>query len=182
MTISPKVDPVRTPNPQRLHPAMRDHDDHARPSRPVIAHIDPERRCSSWRQAFPRAEIAVPARLLTVPHAADWVRGHGAYVEVCSDADLNLTLLNGVSFGRLIFQNDNAASRTVWHAIDLGVGRFVVSADRQTLSAMARRPQRVLVDITDEPADDLVELSHLNLAIETAGPPTGKPAGVGRGD
>ena len=58
-----------------------------------------------------------------------------------------------------MFQNDNAASRTVWHAIGLGVGRFVVSADRQimTWSAMARRPQRVLVDITDEPADDLVE-------------------------
>ena len=76
MTISPTVDPVRTPNPQRLHPAMQDHDDHARPSRPVIADIDPERRCSCWRQAFPRAEIAVPARLLTAPHAADWVARH----------------------------------------------------------------------------------------------------------
>ena len=91
-----------------------------------------------------------------------------------------------------------------------------------TWSAMARRPQRVLVDITDEPADDLVEavltreqLDFLGVrrqlsaaddaenvaraigqlgpspgdavppepgGIETAGPPTGKPAGGGRGD
>jgi hypothetical protein len=123
-----------------------------------IDYIDMVRRCSAWEDAAPHAELVCPARLLTSAAVAKWVREHRASVAVGTEQELALAIAAGIHPGRVVFHCDSAVTRTVWHAVGLSVGRFVVNAEGQilTVSACAPHRQRVLVDVTDEPACDLL--------------------------
>jgi diaminopimelate decarboxylase len=116
------------------------------------------RRCSRWRKAFSDAEVAYSATVLRIPGAPQWVRGHRRGVDARGDEELALTVAAGIRPGHVVLHCEDAAPGTVRHAVALGVGQFVVGSDEQiaTLAACARRPQPTLVDVTAEPADELI--------------------------
>ena len=128
-------------------------------------------RCSYWRNTLAGVEVAFPARLLKASHAAKWVHGNRPYIDVRSAEELELMLASGVPPILVIFDTEGAVTRTVWHAIGLGVGQLVVNDERQvkTLSAIAQRPRRVLVDITDERAEELLAKVDAYLDPSTIG-------------
>ena len=115
------------------------------------------RRCAEWRKVFSGAEVAYPADALTYPPAAAWIRRHGLSVEACSAEGLSLTVSAGIRPARVVFRCAGAANSTISDGIGLGFGQFIVAShhDVAMLGACAQRPQRVLVDVTTEPVDDL---------------------------
>ena len=124
--------------------------------------IDWASRCAAWQDALPRAEIVFPAPVLAISAAAKWVRtkvrDREAFVGVRNEQELALAIAACIPPARVVFHSDNAVTRTIWHAVGLGVGRFVVSTERQllTISACAPQPQCVLVDIATGPVGGLL--------------------------
>ena len=128
-------------------------------------------RCSYWRDTLPGFQIGFPARLLRAQHAAEWVRGNDAYIDVSSAEELELMRSSGIPPVLVTVDTEGAATRTLWHAIGLGVGRLVVSHEREIriLSAMVQRPRRVLVDISDEYGEDLLGQVQAHLGLDIIG-------------
>ena len=129
----------------------------------------PVRGWVDWQNAMQQAEIVFPARLLAVPAAAQWIRDQRCCVDVGNDGEIDLALTAGIHPVRMVLQSEYAVMRTIWHAVGLGVGRFVVSTPRQAtaLLACARGPQRVLVDVTSGSPDELFAevLAHHQLQL-----------------
>ena len=117
------------------------------------------RCCSRWQESFPEAEIVYPVRLLRSPGAAQWLRGQGAGLSARSDDDLGHIIAAGVAPRRAVLHCDDLPTRTIWHAVGLGVGQYIIGSHEQmaTLSACAERPQSVVLDITDRPDDATVK-------------------------
>ena len=115
------------------------------------------RRCAQWRKVFSGTEVAYPADALRYPPVAAWIRRRGLSIEACSADGLSLTLSAGVRPARVVFRCAGAATGAISHAMSLGCGQFVVASqhDVATVGASAQRPQRVLVDVTTGPVDDL---------------------------
>jgi hypothetical protein len=120
--------------------------------------------------------------VLAVSSAAKWVRtrvrDRKAFVGVRNEQGLALAIAACIPPARVVFHCDNAVTRTIWHAVGLGVGRFVVSTERQllTISACAPQPQCVLVDIATGPvggllaavvADERLELTGLHCQLDS---------------
>ena len=127
------------------------------------------RCCSQWQKSFPDAEIVYPVRVLRTPGAAQWLRGHGLGLSANCDDDLARVITAGVAPRRVVLHCDDLPARTMWHAVGLGVGQYIVGSREQmsTLSACAERPQCVVLDVTDEPDDAMVEamLDQPNLEV-----------------
>jgi diaminopimelate decarboxylase len=145
---------------------------------------DLARRCDAWQNALPRAEIVYPARVLTSAATAKWVRNQirdrNARVGVRDERELALAIAAGIRPAQVVCHGENAAPRTFWHAVGLGVGLFVVNAERQllTISACAPEPQSVLVDVAAAQVDGLIaaviaterlELSGLHCQLHNVG-------------
>jgi hypothetical protein len=116
------------------------------------------RRCALWCSAFRGSEITVPARLLTLPAAAPWLRRHRVSVETSSTDELALAL--AIPPARVMFDGEGASARRLRHAVSLGAGTFVVSTEGEimTLSATVARRQRVLLDVTDARCEYLIDV------------------------
>jgi len=129
------------------------------------------RWCSYWRDTLPGFQIGFPARLLRAQRTAEWVRGNHAYLDVSSAEELELMLSSGIPPVLVTVDTEGAATRTLWHAIGLGVGQLVVSHEREIriLSAMVQRPRRVLVDISDEYGEDLLGQVQAHLGLDIIG-------------
>jgi diaminopimelate decarboxylase len=129
------------------------------------------RSCSLWSKSFPEAEVVYPVRILRTPGTAQWLRGHGLGLTVNSDNDLTAVIRAGVSPRRVVLHCDDLSARTIWHAVGLGVGQFIVGSREQisTLSACAERLQCVVLDVTDQPGDDDIEAMLGQPNIEVTG-------------
>jgi diaminopimelate decarboxylase len=132
--------------------------------RPIVQPLDPRldvtvalRRCATYRKALRAGAISYPAGILWMEPVADWVKRHGASVDVTSADELELTVAEGISPPRLVMHCADATARPIRLAVNAGVGRFLVHSDRQIalLASCAQRPQRLLVDVTARPADVL---------------------------
>jgi diaminopimelate decarboxylase len=128
-------------------------------------------RCCAWQDALPHTEVVFPAGILPVAATAKWARAQRACVGVRTEHELALTISAGIHPGRAVFFCDHAVTRTVWHAVGLGVGRFVVGATDQlmTVSACAPVPQRVLLDITAGPVGELLAAARAEERLELIG-------------
>jgi Pyridoxal-dependent decarboxylase, pyridoxal binding domain len=147
----------------------------------IVDHVVGVRRCSEWQHALPDAEIVFPARLLAVATTAQWVKDkadRGLCVGVRGDQDLDLAVSAGVPAARMVFHCAGAATGTVWNAVAVGVGRFIVGTERQMMLVSACAPEResVLVDVTGRRqagdlltavlADEGLELIGLHLGLD----------------
>lgn len=128
----------------------------------IVDHVVAVRRCSEWQHVLPDAEIAFPARLLAVATTAQWVKDRadkGLCVGVRGDQDLDHALSAAVPPARMVFHCERAPTGTVWNAVGVGVGRFIVGTERQMMLVSACAPERqsVLIDVTGRrQADDLL--------------------------
>jgi diaminopimelate decarboxylase len=111
------------------------------------------RRCAQYRKAFRCAAVSYPADILGLQAPADWIRRHGVAVDVVDTDGFARALTAGILPQRIIMHRPATAGTA-----EAGAGRFVVDSRQQVdgLATTARQRRRVLVDITDQDADDLV--------------------------
>lgn len=132
---------------------------------PIAHPLDPRldvtvalRRCATYRKALRAGAISYPAGILWMEPVSNWVNRHGVSVDVASTEELELAVAQGISPPRLVMHCTDATARPIRLAVNAGVGRFVVQSGQQIalLASCARRPQRLLVDVTAQSADTLV--------------------------
>ena len=144
MTIPESIRIVRVRNASAddSMPAADDHPDGGQSD--VIA------RCSQWHSAFRNANICYPATLLALPAAANWVHDRGCEVDARSPQGISFALSAGITPARVILHCTGATGRTLYDALSLGVGQFIVDSENGAtmLGACAQRSQQVLVDVT----------------------------------
>ncbi len=101
----------------------------------------------SVRRILPMSGCALPAVALRDPGVAAWVRTHGLAVTVCGDDDLDLVQRSGIRPIHVVLRC-GPVTGTIRRATELGVVRFVVSADRQVavLAGCSRPPTFVYLD------------------------------------
>jgi diaminopimelate decarboxylase len=107
-------------------------------------------RCSQWHRAFRNADICYPATLLALPAAANWVYDRGCEVDARSPQGISFALSAGIAPVRVILHCTGATGRTLYDALSLGVGQFIVDSENAAamLGACAHQTQHVLVDVT----------------------------------
>jgi diaminopimelate decarboxylase len=112
-------------------------------------------RCNRWRKAFRDGDVSYPATLLALPIAANWIRDEGCEVDARSPQGISFAMSARIAPRRMIFHCSGATGRTIYEAIALGVGQFIVDSERAAamLGACADRPTRVLVDVTSGAPD-----------------------------
>ncbi|KAA0080530.1 hypothetical protein CIW52_23190 [Mycolicibacterium sp. P9-64] len=115
------------------------------------------RRCATYRKALRAGAISYPAGILWMEPVSNWVNRHGVSVDVTTAEELEVAVAKGISPARLVMHCADPGARPVRLAVNAGVGRFVVRSAQQIalLASCARRPQRLLVDVTAQPADVL---------------------------
>jgi hypothetical protein len=132
--------------------------------RPIAQPLDPRldvtvalRRCATYRKALRAGAISYPAGILWMEPVSNWVKLHGVSVDVTSADELELAVAEGISPPRLVMHCADATARQIRLAVNAGVGRLVVHSGQQIalLASCAQRPQRLLVDVTAQPADVL---------------------------
>ena len=110
------------------------------------------RRLKTYRKSFAATEIATPATALRNRAIATWVRDHRMKVDVHSGEDLAAAIAAGVQLPRLTVYADALRDSDLRAAVNLGVGRVVAGSVQQIdllRSAVARRPQDVVIRMTD---------------------------------
>jgi diaminopimelate decarboxylase len=139
-------------------------------------------RCSLYRKTFPWAEISYPAAVLVLESVAKRVRRRGLAVDVCTTEELDYAMLAGVHPVRIIMHRDGPSAAPIRRAVNAGVGRFVIGSTQQVavLASCTSGPQRVLIDVTTDPADELVaavfsqrRLNLVGLHYQLGGPSVG---------
>jgi hypothetical protein len=151
MTLSERIRLVRISNTS----AAEEHRSSGSPDHDQSALVH---RCDQWRKAFRDANIAYPATLLTIPHAAKWIRESGCEVAARSPQGLGFALSARIAPARVIFHCGDARGRAIHEALELGVGQFIVDSHTGVamLAACAERPQSVLVDVSSYAENDVI--------------------------
>ena len=125
------------------------------------------RRCALYRKTFRGSAVSYPAELLRLGAVAAWVSRHGVGVDVTTVDELDYALAADVSPLRIVMHGELPVTNLC--ALDAGVGKFVVKSGKQvvTLAGAAQRIQRVLIDVTDQCAEEMaaevVSTSRLDL-------------------
>ena len=117
------------------------------------------RRCAQYRKAFRWAAVSYPVDVLSLDAPSAWIRRHGVSVDVGDDDELETALSAGIDPLRVIMHQSGSQPAPVREVVDADVGRVVVnnSTNVAVLAAVARRRQRVLVEVTDRPVEGLAE-------------------------
>ena len=113
------------------------------------------RWCALYRKIFRRSAMSYPADLLRLGAVAAWVSRHGVGVDVTTVDELDYALAADVSPLRIVMHGELSVTNLC--ALDAGVGKFVVKSGKQvvTLAGAAQRIQLVLIDVTDQCAEDM---------------------------
>lgn len=87
------------------------------------------------------------------------MRGQGLAVSANCYDDLARAMAASVPPRRVVLHCDDLSARTLWHAVGLGVGQYIVGSQEQveTLSACAEHRPLVVVDVSDEPDEETVQ-------------------------
>ncbi|MCW2649944.1 MAG: lysA [Mycobacterium sp.] len=130
-----------------------------------------QRCCSHWHTSFPEAEVVYPMGALRTPAAAQWLRAHGLGLSASSDDDLARVIAAGIAPRSVVLHCHDLPARSVWQAVGLGVGQYIVGARGQvsTLAACAERPRCVVLDVTHEHDDDAVQAMLDEPHLEVSG-------------
>jgi diaminopimelate decarboxylase len=114
------------------------------------------RRCESYRNAFPMAEIALPAELLTIPAVAKWARDRGIGVEVRTSEQVAIAIAAGIHPSRFTLDPQSLSERELRAIVALGPGRVVVDSQHQVellMSAADRWTRCVVLRLNDRDTD-----------------------------
>lgn len=129
------------------------------------------RRCAQYRKAFRGAAVSYPADILRLGAPTDWVKRHGVGVDVADRAGLALALAVGVVPQRIIMHGSDQALPALAEAATAGAGRFVVNSPQQVgaLAGSGSQRRRVLVEVVDENADELVAAVISGVGLDMIG-------------
>jgi diaminopimelate decarboxylase len=130
------------------------HPEHARAaSSPLrIDRQDTLTSLHTFRNVFRGAAITCPAEMLAQHDAAVAVRKQGHAVDVRSNGELALALSVDIPASRIVMHDDGITAAPIRCAVNAGVGRLIIACCDQVtvLASCAKRPQRVLVDVTTD--------------------------------
>ncbi|WP_405490584.1 diaminopimelate decarboxylase [Nocardia sp. NBC_00511] len=109
-------------------------------------------RCQDYRKRFPDAEIIYAGKALLTRAVAEWVTEEGLSLDVCSAGELAVALSSWADPARIMLHGNGKPFGELETAINCGVGRIVVDSltEITLLSALASRPQRVLLRVTPD--------------------------------
>ena len=115
------------------------------------------RRCAQYRKAFRWAAVSYPVDVLSLDAPSAWIRRHGVAVDVGNGDELEAALSAGVDPLRVIMHQSGSQPAPARDVVDAGVGRVVVnnSTNVADLAASVSRPQRVLIQMTDQSVEGL---------------------------
>jgi pyridoxal-dependent decarboxylase-like protein len=125
----------------------------------VVAETVALRRCAMYRSGFKGTAVSFPAELMRFDAVAAWLRRTGVTVDVSSSEELDEALSGGIKPTSIVSHPPDRSAAPIRHAINAGVGRFVVRSGFQIglLASCADRVQAVVIDTTAGDADSLVE-------------------------
>lgn len=129
------------------------------------------RRCAQYRKAFRGSATSYPVDALRLAAVADWIRRHGVAVDVTSTEELEYALSAGISPLRIVMHRLDGTAGPIRRAVNAEVGGFVVNSEQQfaILASSTERTQRILVDVTARPADELASAVLLHGRLDLIG-------------
>ncbi|MEC3915585.1 diaminopimelate decarboxylase [Nocardia sp. CDC160] len=109
-------------------------------------------RCQAYRKRFPDAEIIYAGKALLTRAVAEWITDEGLSLDVCSAGELAVALSSWAAPERIMLHGNGKPFGELETAISCGVGRIVIDSltEITSLSALATKPQRVLLRVTPD--------------------------------
>ena len=129
------------------------------------------RRCALYRNAFKGTAVGYPAELLGYDALAAWIRRQGVTVDVSTVAELERATVQGIDPMHIVMHLHGRAVAPIRHAVNAGVGRFVVGSSHQIgfLHSSADQIQRVVIDATESDVGTLAEEAVAHHALDLIG-------------
>jgi diaminopimelate decarboxylase len=129
------------------------------------------RRCAQYRKEFRCAAVSYPADVLRLDAPADWIKHRGVAIDVADADQLAEALSTSVVPQRIIMHLSDQGSSQVSRATEAGAGRYVVNSRQQAEALAGAGParRRVLVDMTDQDADELVAAVISGVGLDMIG-------------
>ncbi|MEU1207426.1 diaminopimelate decarboxylase [Nocardia sp. NPDC005825] len=118
----------------------------------VLDETEVRDRCRAYRTRFPDAEIIYAGKALLTRAVAEWITEEGLSLDVCSAGELAVALSGWADPERIVLHGNGKPFAELETAVGCGVGRIVVDSltEITLLSALAVKPQRVLVRVTPD--------------------------------
>ncbi|WP_327659312.1 MULTISPECIES: diaminopimelate decarboxylase [unclassified Streptomyces] len=117
----------------------------------VLDEGEVRRRCRTYRDAFPEAEVHYAAKAFLCRAMAHWVMDEGLGLDVCSAGELELAVAAGFPADRIVLHGNAKTPHDLKRALWYGVGRIVIDSPSEIARiAAAVGPdghQRVMVRV-----------------------------------
>ncbi|MFD7261106.1 diaminopimelate decarboxylase [Streptomyces sp. NPDC059874] len=92
----------------------------------VLDEGEVRRRCRTYRDAFPEAEVLYAAKAFLSRAMVRWVEEEGLGLDVCSAGELELAVTAGFAPERIVLHGNAKSPHDLEAALRLGVGRIVI--------------------------------------------------------
>ncbi|MGW2346624.1 diaminopimelate decarboxylase [Streptomyces sp. NPDC001661] len=117
----------------------------------VLDEGEVRRRCRTYRDTFPEAEVHYAAKAFLCRAMAHWVSAEGLGLDVCSAGELELAVAAGFPADRIVLHGNAKTPHDLQRALRYGVGRIVIDSPSEIARiAAAVGPeghQRVMVRV-----------------------------------
>ncbi|WP_172383260.1 diaminopimelate decarboxylase [Streptomyces sp. MNP-20] len=94
----------------------------------VLDEGEVRRRCRTYRDAFPEAEVHYAAKAFLCRAMANWVEEEGLGLDVCSAGELELAVAAGFPPQRILLHGNAKTPHDLKKALRFGVGRIVIDS------------------------------------------------------
>ncbi|QCX74341.1 Diaminopimelate decarboxylase [Streptomyces sp. YIM 121038] len=94
----------------------------------VLDEDEVRRRCRTYRDAFPEAEVHYAAKAFLCRAMANWVEEEGLGLDVCSAGELELAVAAGFPPERILLHGNAKTPHDLKKALRFGVGRIVIDS------------------------------------------------------
>ncbi|WP_327674165.1 MULTISPECIES: diaminopimelate decarboxylase [unclassified Streptomyces] len=94
----------------------------------VLDEGEVRRRCRTYRDAFPEAEVHYAAKAFLCRAMAHWVMDEGLGLDVCSAGELELAVAAGFPADRIVLHGNAKTPHDLKRALWYGVGRIVIDS------------------------------------------------------
>ncbi|MFD3478178.1 diaminopimelate decarboxylase [Streptomyces sp. NPDC058695] len=94
----------------------------------VLDESEVRRRCQTYRDAFPEAEIHYAAKAFLCRAMAHWVKEEGLGLDVCSAGELELAVAAGFPPDKIVLHGNAKTPHDLKKALWYGVGRIVIDS------------------------------------------------------